>query len=73
MNLHRVLCIWHLESNEPTVIIQQVSFVYITQHTLTFNELGLIGRRIATEVNMGTLLQDERVFLVKRVTTWNKM
>lgn len=43
--------------------------MYITHHTLTFDELGLKGRGIATEVNMGTLLQDERVFLVKRVTT----
>lgn len=41
---------------------------YMTPHTLTFDELGPKGRGIATEVDMGTLLQDERVFLVKWVT-----
>lgn len=38
-------------------------------HALTFDELGVKSRGIATEVNMGTLFQDERVFLVKWVTT----
>lgn len=44
-----------------------------THHTLTFDELGLEGWGVATKVNVGTLLQDERVFLIKWVTTWSKM
>lgn len=37
--------------------------------TLTFNELGSKGGGAAAEVDVGTFLQDEWVFLVKRVTT----
>lgn len=49
------------------MIVRQVSYVYM--RTLTFDELGPKGRGVATEVNVGTLLQDERVFLVEWVTT----
>ena len=55
------MSVWSLKKDNSD--IQQVS------HTLTCDELGLEGWGVATEVNIGTLLQDERVFLVKWVTT----
>lgn len=56
----QVAPLWRLSARTPAG----------TSETLTFNELGSKGGSVSAEVDVGTFLQDERVFLVKRVTTW---
>lgn len=42
---------------------------YAAHQTLTFDELRSKGGGVATKVDVGTFLQNEWVFLVKRVAT----
>lgn len=41
----------------------------LARQRLTFNKLGSKGGGVSAEVDMGTLLQNERVFLVERIAT----
>lgn len=41
----------------------------LIHQALTFNELGSKDGGVAAEVDVGTFLQNERVFLVERITS----